>query len=289
MFRIIMLAILAFATTAPALSQGALPTPASREPKSGEDAVKVSVAVVGDAKPGAMMRIVATLDIAPSWHIYWENPGESGAPTQLEVDLPDGCVITRRADGKPVIDFPVPSVFTHGEVAFGYERSVTISIEVKLPATIPAAGLPTTVRSNWLVCKERCLMGRGESKIDLSKPVGAGTKPVQALADSLAHLPKPLPAEWKVSVSDVGPVKATLVVEAPAAISADAQWQLIPSDTPGVLLESGYMAEAKGRILRVPLALSRESALGRPIEAKGLFILGKNGPAYAFSIPIPAK
>lgn len=83
-----MLAILAFATTAPALSQGALPTPASREPKSGEDAVKVSVAVVGDAKPGAMMRIVATLDIAPSWHIYWENPENQARRPSLRLICP---------------------------------------------------------------------------------------------------------------------------------------------------------------------------------------------------------
>jgi hypothetical protein len=34
--------------------------------------------------------------------------------------------------------------------------------------------------------------------------------------------------------------------------------------------------------------LSRESTGGRPLEVAGLLVLGKNGPAYAFRLPIPA-
>lgn len=263
--------------------------PAAREPQSGEDAVKVSFAVVGEAKPGATVRVAAVFDIIPDWHIYWENPGESGAPTQVTIELPAGCTVATRADGKPRLDFPTPSVFTHGETVFGYEKTVALSLEVKLPDTLPAGGLPAKVAASWLVCKERCLMGRGEGSVDLAKPVDARARAAQALATSLAQLPKPLPADWKASLSEVGADRAVLVLEAPASVSADATWQFIPGDTPGVLLESGYRAEAKGRILRVPLALSRESTLGKPLDAAGLVVLGKNAPSYSFSLPVPAK
>lgn len=263
--------------------------PVAREPQSGEDAVKVSFAVVGDAKPGATVRVAATFEIIPDWHIYWENPGESGSPTQVELDLPAGCSMPTAPSGRPRLDFPVPSVFTHGETVFGYEKSVTLSVEVKLPNPLPAGGLPLTARASWLVCKERCLMGRGEGRIDLAKPVSADSKVAKALAESIARLPKPLPADWKVALAEVTEDSAVLVFEAPASVGADTSWQFIPSDTPGVLLASGYRAEAKGRTLRVPLILSREGAGERSLEAAGLIVLGKNAPAYSFKIPVPGK
>ena len=262
---------------------------AQREPQSGEDAVKVAFAVVGEAKAGATVRVAATFDIIPDWHIYWENPGESGAPTQVEFELPEGCSASKGANGKPRLDFPVPSVFTHGETVFGYERSVTISVEVKLPDPLPAGGLPATVRASWLVCKERCLMGRGEGKVDLAKPVAADSKAAKVLAESVARLPKPLPAAWKASLVEVAEDAAVLLLEGPADLGADAEWQFIPSDTPGVLLASGYRAEAKGRSMRVPLTLSRDNATETPLEAAGLIVLGKNAPAYSFRIPVPGK
>lgn len=263
--------------------------PAAREPQSGEDAVRVSFAVIGDAKPGATVRVAATFEIVPDWHIYWENPGESGAPTQLELDLPDGCTTDAGSNGKPRLDFPVPTVFTHGETVFGYEKSVTLSVAVTLPSELPAGGLPTVVRASWLVCKERCLMGRGEGRVDLAKPVGVDSKQGQALSESLSRLPKPLPKSWRVSFTEVTAESAVLVVEAPGEVAADAEWQFIPADAPGVILASGYRAEAKGRTLRVPLTLSRESALGKPLQAAGLVVLGKNAAAYAFRIPVPGK
>jgi thiol:disulfide interchange protein DsbD len=270
------------------LAQG-LPGANKREPQSGEEAVKVAFAVVGEAKPGATVRVAATFDIVPGWHIYWENAGESGAPTQIALELPKGCTVASRPDGKPRLDFPVPSVFTHGETVFGYENSVTLSTEVTLPPSVPAEGLPVVATATWLVCKGRCMMGRAESRIDLTKPVAADSKPAKALAESLSRLPKPLPPGWKASLEEVGPERAVIQVEGPSTLAADAAWQFIPKDTPGVLLESGYRAEAKGRILRVPLVLSRESSLGQPLQVAGLLVFGKNEPAFAFSIPVPAK
>ena len=284
---------LAAAATPSASAQGIPVVPTKpqgtvRDPQTGEEAVKVAVAVVGEAKPGGTVRIAATFGIVPGWHIYWENPGESGSPTTLELDLPEGCTVAKRADGRPAVDFPVPSVFSHGETTFGYEKSVTISVEVQLPATLPAGGIPVKVRTRWLVCKERCLMGSGEASVDLAKPVAAESAPARALAESLARLPKPLPPGWRLSVAEVAAESATLVVQAPPDFSADGEWSFIPNDTPGCLLESGYLATAKGRLLRVPLMLSRESASGRPLEVAGLLILGKNGASYAFRLPIPA-
>jgi len=267
---------------------GGAPKQAVREPQTGEDAVKVSAAAVGDAKAGATVRVAVTFDVIPGWHIYWLNAGESGAPTDLELVLPEGCSMATRPNGRPVIDYPTPKVFRKSDTTFGYEGSVTLSVEVKLPSVLPAGGLPVTVRSSWLVCKERCLLGRNEATVDLAKPVAADSKQAKALAESVAALPKALPADWKVRLADVSAEAAILELEAPASLAADAAGMMLPADTPGIFLESGYLAEANGRFLRVPLVLSRELTEGQPLVFAGIIVLGKNAGSFAFSLPMPA-
>ena len=277
-----------------------------REPQTGEDAVKVSTAVVGEAKPGATVRVAVTFDIHPGWHIYWENPGESGSPTDLAIELPSGCSIPEREAGKPRIDFPIPQIFSHGETTFGYEKQVTLSFPVTLAADLSAdalkSGLAAKLTARWLVCKERCLMGSFQTSVDLAKPVDATAAAANRLAESLERVPKPLPTTWKVTLNDVANDGALLVLESPASADATggtsgvAQGKqpltFIPFDTPGAGLTEGYVAESKDGRLEVDLALSRESALGKRLEIGGIVLVGERGgnlrEAYAFRIPVPA-
>ena len=263
---------------------GAAARQAAREPKTGEELVRVAVGVVGDAKPGATVRVAATFTIHPGWHIYWANPGESGMPTQVSLELPKGCTAATDASGETLVEFPIPQVFAKGETTFGYERTVTLSVPVTLPSDLPADGLPVTVRSRWLVCKDTCLLGQNEAKVDLAKPVGADSPLAKGLAETLARTPKPMPSEWKCAVAEVVGESAVLTIEAPGA----AEMRFLPYETPGARLASGFIAEAKGSSLRAEIALSRESTLGKPLEIAGIVVVGKNGPAYSFRLPVPA-
>ncbi|MFM7259413.1 MAG: protein-disulfide reductase DsbD domain-containing protein [bacterium] len=257
------------------------------EPQTGEDAVKVSTVVVGEAKPGSTVRVAVTFRIHPGWHIYWENPGESGAPTDLGIELPAGCTALEREPGKPRIDFPIPQVFSHGETTFGYENEVTLSFPVTLSSdpTVGAAGvsLPAKLTARWLVCKERCLMGSFAGSVDLAKPVMAESPEAKRLTASLARVPKPLPADWKVTLENVADEAATLVVESPGP----APLRFIPFDTPGAGLDEAYLADSKLGRLEAELRLSRESTLGKPLEVGGIVIVGNAGEAYSFRIPVP--
>lgn len=267
----------------PVAPQG-VPATAKREPKTAEELVRVEVGVVGEAKPGATVRIAATFTIHQGWHIYWLNPGESGMPTQITLELPAGCMAAKGPDGELAVDFPAPQVFAKGETTIGYERSVTISVPVTLPKELPAGGLAATVRSRWLVCKEACLLGQNEAKVDLAKPVAAGAPIAKALAESLARVPQPAPADWKFAIAEVTDTSAVLSIDASGADGL----RFIPLETPGVHLASGFVADAKGAALRVEIALSRESSLGKPLEIAGIVVVGKNGPARAFRLPVPS-
>jgi len=277
----------------PATAQGvpslAKPPQAQREPRTGDEAVSVRAAVVGEAKAGATVRVAVTCTVHPGWHIYWSNPGESGSPTRIELELPAGCRGTG-ADGKAVVDFPTPMVIEHGETVFGYEGAPTLSLAVTLPDALPAS-LPVRVRTSWLVCKERCLMGRHETTVDLAKPATANDPAVAALAQSLVEVPRPMPADWKVELCEVGDDAATLVVQPPKS-APQQPVRFIPDDTPGASLASGYFVPAKDGAIEAEFALSRESTLGKPLEIAGIVVLdgasGNNPRAYSFRLPVPA-
>lgn len=267
----------------------AKPAQATREPKTGDEAVSVRAAVVGEAKAGATVRVAVTLTVHPGWHIYWTNPGESGSPTRIELDLPAGC---RGAgpEGRATVDFPTPIVIEHGETVFGYEGTPTLSLAVTLPDPLPAS-LRVKVRTSWLVCKERCLMGRHETAVDLAKPVDASDAAVAALVQSLVEVPRPMPADWTVELREVADDAAILVVQPPKS-SAQKALRFIPDDSPGASLASGYFVPAKDGALEADFSLSRESTLGKPLEIAGIVVLdgasGNNPRAYSLRLPVPA-
>lgn len=284
----ILVAALQAVVVAPASGQFTLPTrPAAvAEPSSGEEAVRVRWAVVGEAKAGGTVRVAATFTIHPKWHIYWSNPGESGAPTRLSIELPEGCVLVAERGGRPVVDFPLPEVIRHGDTTIGYEGEVTLSFAVRLPEALPAGGLPAKVKADWLVCRESCLLGKNAAEIDLAKPVAAADPAVERLAASLKAVPAPLPKSWKTSLEEVGEADAVLVVSLPPDL-ADAPVVFLPHDNAGVALAEGYVAEGSAPELRVPLTISRDGAADAPIRVSGVIVVGNGRAAHAFELPVP--
>ena len=42
--------------------------------------------------PGQTFYLALNFELEPHWHIYWENPGASGLPVEIEWELPEGFV-----------------------------------------------------------------------------------------------------------------------------------------------------------------------------------------------------
>ena len=55
-------------------------------------------------KAGEPFTIGLQFNIDPTWHTYWSNPGETGLPTSLKLDLPSGFTAGE-------LQFPVPKKF----------------------------------------------------------------------------------------------------------------------------------------------------------------------------------
>ncbi len=93
-------------------------------------------------------------EIEPGWHIYWENSGDSGLPTEVKWNLPD----TWEAGE---LNWPAPVKFRESGdlVTFGYEQEVLLFTQVL--ASLPDEGnIKISADVKWLVCKNLCVPGK---------------------------------------------------------------------------------------------------------------------------------
>jgi DsbC/DsbD-like thiol-disulfide interchange protein len=127
-----------------------------------------AMADVASIAPGKPFKIGVEFKIDPGWHIYWLNPGDSGLPTRLIVDLPAGYTAGP-------LEYPTPKrIALPGNIVnYGYEDDVLLTMTITPPASVPAGTSVTIpVRATWLVCQEECLPG--SSSLSIALPAGDG-------------------------------------------------------------------------------------------------------------------
>ena len=72
--------------------------------KSGDKLVRMNMtADVPRITPGEKFLLAFAFSIDPHWHIYWENAGASGAPTEIDVKAPPNFVVGKTLFPRPQI------------------------------------------------------------------------------------------------------------------------------------------------------------------------------------------
>ena len=185
------------------------------------DPVKAKlIAEASAVAPGTTLWVDLHLDIAPGWHTYWRNPGDSGLPSEIAWTLPLGFA----ADD---IQWPVPERFVSNGIGnYGYSGAVDLLVPIKVPQQLGSgAEVRLEANASWLVCSEICIPG--EAKLLLTLPTGiapAAPDPTAAalFAAARARLPKPadFAAQFSVSQKQIRvhvPAEATAGADANAA------------------------------------------------------------------------
>jgi DsbC/DsbD-like thiol-disulfide interchange protein len=91
------------------------------------------------------------IDLEKDWHIYWRNPGDSGMPTAVNFDVPEGISISE-------IEWPVPKVFKYeGLASFGYEKQVLLIAQLNIPENFESNSVLITTKVKSLICKDVCI------------------------------------------------------------------------------------------------------------------------------------
>jgi len=162
----------------------------------------IDVRLVTDADevaPGAGFRVGALFTVDDGWHIYWDNPGDAGLRTRLELSAPDGFTVGP-------VQYPGPVRFTSpGDiVSFGYDEDAALIVDLVAPPGADPDGAATLeARVSWLACKDLCISGRESLTlvVPVEREIAAAGKEI--LDEHAAHLPRQLSelagatSEWR--------------------------------------------------------------------------------------------
>ena len=92
-------------------------------------------------QPGASLMIGLRLQHIPHWHTYWRNPGDSGLPTTLDWQLPEGSQVGE-------IEWPAPMRLPIGPlVNYGYEDDLLLPVRFTASAEARSPRSLTKLRS----------------------------------------------------------------------------------------------------------------------------------------------
>jgi len=174
--------------------------------------------------PGTAYRVGLHIRLATGWHTYWKNPGDAGAPPDLELTLPPG------SKAGPIA-WPVPR-----RVAEGPLMTYAYTGDLLLPVSItPAAGDSGAIlkaHAQWLVCREICVPEEGDFQLDL--PAGSATPSAQAPLFAALDRQLPRPSPWHAVVGKEG----TLWVQGPELTQATVADAWFIPDASGVIRDS---------------------------------------------------
>lgn len=211
--------------------------------------------------------------LEPGWHIYWQNPGDSGEPPKLQWELPPGFTAgpTR---------WPQPIRLGAGSVIdYGYEGQVLLMAPIKGAPGRNATSIPRlSADVKYIVCREVCIPGKAH--LTLSAPAGANWAPWRALFDQTrAQFPKPMPASWKVTAL-ADKQHFILTVQARPQVSSASFFPLEPSQIENSSAQDFALTHTGFR-----LTMKKSEQLTKPITSlRGLIVLG---PHRAFEVAAP--
>ncbi|MGZ5104024.1 MAG: protein-disulfide reductase DsbD family protein, partial [Usitatibacter sp.] len=241
------------------------------------------------AQPGKPVLVGLRLRMAPQWHTYWKNPGDSGLPTKVQWTLPAGWKAGE-------ILWPFPQPLPVGPLMnYGYEDEVVLLTELTPPASAPQGTASIAAHAQWLVCKDICVPEKGE--VELSIPVSSAEPAVDPrFVGSIERARNMLPVDlagWKYESARQG---KSLVVRLtpPQGTSVPAKATFFPER------ENLIEPAAPEKVTREPGALRIEMTLADPPVAgltslKGVAVSeggwsGSNGrKAINFEAPLSAS
>jgi thiol:disulfide interchange protein len=196
--------------------------------------------------------------MAPGWHIYWQNAGDSGLPPELTLST-SGTItppLTLRFPAPEAIDLP-------GVTTYGFHARAVLLTEV----TSTNSSQPVIFQARFLYCKDICLPGSATYQLPNLQP----TPQYAALADHhSAHLPQTLPTGFNLTRTTEG-LTLTLPTDLQGATSA----RFIPAT-------EGMIADNTPQTLRNGHLIITEDPQA-PISATSLAgVLRVNDQAYTF-------
>ena len=257
-------------------------SPASAQARATGPHTAVTLLANRDGFAGERLWIGLRFQIEKGWHVYWENPGDSGEPPKIQWQLPTGVHIGE-------IEWPAPEKLTAPSIVdYGYENEVLLMAPLSVPANLKGSGSETlSAKVNWLVCHEICIPAKAQLSLALSvnarqsKSTSSGNASTAAIfRQACARIPLPAPTTWKVSATSEKDDFVLTVDTAKRETSAT----FFPLEAEQIKNDAVQAATPFSRGVR--LRLQKSDGLLNPIaQLRGVVELGP-GRAYEIAAPV---
>ena len=156
-------------------------------PSPHEPPVRVElVAEHASVQPGGRTKIGVHFEIEEGWHIYANDPGDAGLPTEIRWSGPSWVSFGP-------LQWPSPEQFLDpGNITtFGYSGTTILSspLQCRLAGMGGQSSVPLPIRAKveWLACKELCIPGSAD--LELTLPVRAEPPTLTPHAELFDHVP----------------------------------------------------------------------------------------------------
>jgi thiol:disulfide interchange protein DsbD len=245
-------------------------SPVMANPLTTENARVSLVSEVQSIQPDSSFWVAVHFQLRKGWHIYWQNPGDSGAKPTLRWQLPEGFTAGE-------LQFPYPKRFLIPPLAnFGYEGEIYLPVQLRSPAKLvnPVA---LRLRADWLICQQECIPESGQ--LSLTLPVGDGsiTPEQRALFDEIRRsLPQPTlqpltftatPQEITLNLQALGNVQSAEFFPYEDGIIVNSAQQKFSGDRQTLTLQRGYQTDLK-RVAGVLVVQQQGQTRGLDIQAQ---------------------
>jgi DsbC/DsbD-like thiol-disulfide interchange protein len=227
-------------------------------------------------QPGRLLWVGVLFHLDSGWHVYWQNPGDSGTPPKIQWTVPHGFhagalhwPLPMRMGKTPVIDY-------------GYENQLLLMAPVMAPAN--ASG-PATIAADvkYVVCREICIPGKAQLSVSVPRSanrVEHFSESRQLFQSTREQFPKPPPTAWRISArSNKNSFELTIRGATPAKSAT-----FFPLD-PAVIDNSApqTLSAADGGFA---LALEKSELLTKPVlSLRGILDVPGMG-AFEIAVPI---
>ena len=172
---------------------------------------------------GQTVTLAFLMEPKPTWHGYWENPGDAGIGMSFDWKLPAGVTA-----GKA--QFPVPdTLLISGIMNYVYKGDYAVLVNLTLSKNVRPGPLPISVKSEWLSCTDEiCVPEQDELSITLQVVEAESSAPIdKRFNDFRTAMARPLGSDATFSVSDD---RFRLSVPLPANVRLDKPYFFIKED-----------------------------------------------------------
>ncbi len=237
------------------------------------------VAETLNPKAGSTITLAIRFDPEPTWHGYWQNPGDAGFGGKFVWDLPKGVVA-----GAPA--YPVPTRLIIADLMnHVFEEQHALLVPLTIPAGLAdGTKLAVKVRGDWLGCTDEiCVPQGGDMAITLTVGDGTITPESRAQFDGWrAKLPRPLGSAATFAIEGK---RVRIGVPFPANAAVADPWLFAASEN-----AISYVAEQSISRNGDMLVIETDAAGGAFTSFEGVLAIGKDMGLWVKASPgaVPA-